>query len=113
MSGIYIPDMEMPKSCLDCGFKINCDECEGYECFCAALHRNIGYLTEVPSDFRLGDCPLIPVPPHGRLIDADAMQAEWFNLNFDRKISDGTLSYWNYRLSQMPTIIPAIEEGEG
>ena len=51
----------------------------------------------------------VPVPPHGRLIDADAMQDEWFRLNFDRKISDGTLAYWNYQISNMPTIIPAEE----
>ena len=39
MSGVYIPGMEMPENCLHCGFKINCDDCEGYECFCAALHK--------------------------------------------------------------------------
>jgi len=52
---------------------------------------------------------LLPIP-HGRLIDADAMQNEWFNLNFDRKISDGTLAYWNFQVSKIPTIIEA--EGE-
>lgn len=51
----------------------------------------------------------IELPPHGRLIDADAMQMEWFNLNFDRKITDGTLAYWNFQLSKMPIIIPAEE----
>lgn len=49
----------------------------------------------------------VPVPPHGRLIDADAVQDEWYRLNFDRKITDGTLAYWNMQLSKAPTIIPA------
>ena len=113
MSGVYIKGMQMPESCLRCGFKINCDDCEGYECFCAALHRNIGYLSEVPSNYRLGDCPLIPVPDHGRLIDADAMEN---GLRLMAKYQEGDRQQGilgcceTIRLA--PTIIPADKEGE-
>ena len=80
---ILINGINMPTNCAECGFKINCDDCEGYECFCTVLHRDIGYMPHnssflsenapiVPSDCRLDDCPLIQVPDHGRLIDADA-----------------------------------------
>lgn len=57
MSGVYI-NMEMPKSCS--------------RCFCMAsckLWKNI----IAPEFNRHRNCPLVPVPPHGRLIDADAL----------------------------------------
>lgn len=51
MMGVYIKGMEMPKSCTDCWFEYAYEFCESeYE-----------------------DCPLIELPPHGRLIDADAL----------------------------------------
>ena len=74
MSGIYIHGMEMPKSCNKCELMINCDACEGWECYCTALSKSIGYESEIFTDKRREDCPLIPVPPHGRLIDADALK---------------------------------------
>lgn len=87
---VLINGMEMPKTCDECFLPL----------------RYCDYAMKPD-----GKCPLVPVPPHGRLIDADAMQDEWFRLNFDRKISDGTLAYWNCQLSKMPTIIEA-EGGE-
>lgn len=99
---VLIKGMEMPKQCSWCKF---IDYFEGnprgYRCLidkrpCALNENN-----------RRRDCPLIEIPPHGRLIDADAVQEEWQQLNFDRKISDGTLAYWNYQLSKAPTVIEA------
>lgn len=90
---VYIKGMEMPEHCGYCRFR--------YDGICHVLRK-----TRYSPD----ECPLIPVPNHGRLIDANAMQEEWYRLNFDRKISDGTLAYWNMRLSEMPTIIPADKE---
>lgn len=58
--GIYIKGMEMPKVCYDCDF-----------CtygFCSQINR---YVTDSYS--REEDCPIIELPPHGRLIDADAL----------------------------------------
>ena len=66
MSGIYISGMEMPKNCADCSFEI-------FE-RCGALY---GVL--LPGDYynkyteRPEFCPLVAVPDHGRLIDADAL----------------------------------------
>lgn len=54
------------------------------------------------------DCPLIPVPPHGRLIDAD----EFFKaLSMDDRVSIPEAIHVQSILSEVPTIIPA-EEGE-
>ena len=65
---IIVKDMEMPKTCYDCYFCRTYDEPnQGYFCIplFADLHR---------TDFtkkRIDACPLIEVPPHGRLIDAN------------------------------------------
>lgn len=83
MSGVYIKGMTIPTSCRACMYSrtdiTNTDWC---------------VLTEkdLPCD-----CPLIQVPEHGRLIDADALpetRVEWEDV------------------INAPTIIPADKEGE-
>ena len=69
-------NMEMPTSCRKCRLKMNCDDCEGWECVCVPLHQQIGYLGDLLADKRREDCPLVPVPSHGRLIDKDALEAD-------------------------------------
>ena len=64
---IYI-DMEMPKSCRDCRF------CNG--------QANTDYGTcdwcdvdgKARDAYTMQDCPLVNVPAHGRLIDADVLK---------------------------------------
>lgn len=61
---ILIKNMEMPKACVFC------------ELYDWDLHWCRGAKKEVPyspEDKRAKFCPLVPVPPHGRLIDADAL----------------------------------------
>ena len=105
MSGIYIKGMEMPTSCFYCPFrrKVNPDDImcivtrEVFEeTFAGTIeHRN------------RGNCPLIPVPDHGRLIEADRielyMQDEWMN----NELSNGDWVLFRERLNEVPTIIPA------
>ena len=50
---ILIHDMEMPKNCIECHARCR-------------LYLN-------GRKFRHPDCPLIELPPHGRLIDADEL----------------------------------------
>lgn len=117
---VYIKGMEMPTCCWGCACyhrKVDDGYYDYDVCQASGTVFNDGYASVTghkdkidPFKARLDNCPLLPVPDHGRLIDADTMQDEWFRLNFDRKISDGTLAYWNYLLSQMPTIIPASKE---
>ena len=65
-------------------------------------------------------CPLVPVPPHGRMIDADALKTMWDD-EVTRMLEKG-IEYLDYHVDtlfsdfkhdvdKMPTIIPA-EEGE-
>jgi len=98
MSGIYIPGMEMPASCGFCPFENHTDD--GYEC------RINGCLTEYQK--RPDGCPLVPVPDHGRLIDADAVRTQIDKDRPGRAYKDAwTLTV----IDHAPTIIPA-EEGE-
>ena len=67
---VLIKGMEMPTSCRECSLYLQSMDSERnvYEnCAVTAKSYNWG-LTTRPSD-----CPLIHVPPHGRLIDADAL----------------------------------------
>lgn len=110
---ILITGMEMPKSCGDC--PVNMTVCKrGYE-----------YLLAHPKLYnqRAEDCPISYVPPHGRLIDADAILKA---LNISGSMIDcaGCKHMGNYgcksgawaavceELTHAPTIIPASEEGE-
>lgn len=120
---ILIKGMKMPKSCLDCRFMVNCDTCAGMECICTALEANIGYLKDAPHN-RREDCPLAELPPHGRLIDADAL-AEHYNTTQKMREKDKTdycnafinngelcTEWWCVEdmLDNAPTIIDAEDE---
>ena len=63
--GIYIPGIYMPDSCDNC---LICNRCEG--------NCDISDADYLPNK-RPDDCPLIELPPHGRLIDADAFAAKY------------------------------------
>lgn len=95
MSGIYIPNMKMPTSCGYCPFKYR--TMEGDECMFNA--RSTEYQK------RPSDCPLVAVPAHGRLIDANALKMDLTRF-YDGEVVAKRL------IDEQPTIIPASEEGE-
>ena len=104
MSSIIIKGLEMPTSCRTCPMKMNCDDCEGWECVCVPLHKQIGYFDDLLTDKRRDDCPIVPVPTHGRLGDLDKLALEMMDAaNVDQALA---------MLDDAPTIIPASEEGE-
>ena len=58
----------MPKSCAECDF-IVCDDEYEFECWCPIIRNNVEeYTADKPAS-----CPLVEVPPHGRLIDVDKL----------------------------------------
>ena len=62
---IIIKGMKMPKNCWDCPL-VNTSPCA-----CK------GYSTAIEhTKNRHPDCPLVELPPHGRLIDGDALNDE-------------------------------------
>ena len=64
---ILIKGMEMPKNCHNCELLTRVEVTYGAVYACQILNEVIGNVM-----VRQIRCPLIPVPPHGRLIDADA-----------------------------------------
>lgn len=65
---VMIKGFEMPESCDACRFY---DDNYDYPT-CIATGHSCGYNWS-PFNQRMPDCPLVPVQPHGRLIDADAL----------------------------------------
>ena len=110
MSGIYIPNMQMPKSCGFCPLKMMAMEGDG----CAIGARSTEYQK------RPDDCPL--VHDHGRLIDADALweseksadalyklRPKGESIIFDAGFLAGYRAAAQIA-SKMPTIIPADKD---
>ena len=116
--GIYLPNMEMPVTCCHCplmGYDPDIEWVDGGRetqgaYICVITHELID------NTKREEHCPLVPVPPHGRLIDADALSAK-LNMMLSMAFGEGnTAFHFAYRslgkvMENAPTIIPA-EEGE-
>ena len=72
MSDVLIKNMEMPKCCAVCPLRF--DGLHTFQCL-KLLGR--AYTYEL-AEQRQEDCPLVEVKPHGRLIEADKLQAKFF-----------------------------------
>lgn len=101
--GVYIKDMEMPECCDDCFLYFeDIDE----SVVCAAGNKvieKINTLSERPNW-----CPLIPIPPHGRLGDLNALFEEVYKVwgtEYDASACNTLMGLIN----DAPTIIPAEE----
>ena len=110
MSGIYISGMEMPKQCVSCKlWTMQIIGGKGYD-ICRAVDK----VMKQPYG-RQDFCPLISVPDHGRLIDADALVRELNSIRVTfgstNGLVEGGLNIAVSTANRIPTIIPA-EEGE-
>ena len=67
--GLYIEGMEMPTRCCECRLST----CHSFKerPLCDVLVEYMSYGEWEAK--RLDNCPLVPIPKHGRLIDADAL----------------------------------------
>lgn len=90
--GIYI-NMELPNNCINCAAR------HGAECWLA----DCSYIPNIRKE-RPKWCPLVPVPPHGRLIDADALTK---HIKRDGIASDPFVKIVCDYFKDAPTIIPA------
>lgn len=93
---VLIKGMEMPTNCRACPLATRFFDGEDV---CAMLG------TYVHDRDREDDCPLVHVPPHGRLIDADAIPYNKIMIEDD----DFYYGITQPRIERMPTIIPAEE----
>jgi hypothetical protein len=100
--GVYI-DMEMPKSCRDCRF------CNGQ----ANTDYGVCAWCDVDGKARdaytMQDCPLVHVPPHGRLVDADRLLSEHMKQKYYH-LPNGDTAISLIDIEHAPTVLDA-EEG--
>lgn len=109
MSGIYIPNIETPNNCYECPFAASSyyavhEYNRRLEWGCILTRKTL------TSTKRNRACPLVPVPPHGRLIDANALK---MSLAFAEKTAEWAVPALRAVLmviDEMPTIIPAEDE---
>lgn len=97
MSGIYIPWMSMPRTCDDCQVSADCPNDEHID----------GYTMQKKPRF----CQLVPIPPHGRCIDADVLEYEEAYLNGHYELGDVEI-VTREDIESAPTIIPADKGGD-
>lgn len=111
VSGIYIPGMEMPKNCYECPIRRRM----GLYIICSITKKEFSIADVNILFYRLENCPLIPVPDHGDLIERDAAkelmkpvdsirerEPEWTWGELHESYCKG--------LDSLPTIIPADKE---
>jgi len=96
--GVYVKGFKMPKGCLTCKLL---DYYDGYRCIVTQMLVN-----SFRNGERSADCPLVEIPPHGRLIDADAIPYNKIMLEDDDFYYGVTMPY----IDRMPTIIEAEED---
>lgn len=105
---VLIKGMEIPRSCAECRFL----EGEAMDGLCHASEKWLDdddyflwfqYPEGDIDDSKPANCPLIEIPPHGRLIDADALKdALTDHNNVLHSLTWGDVNY-------APTIIEAEE----
>ena len=108
---ILIRSMEIPTSCDKCRFCVNgfTDTVPMYEC-AVQSYENVSVLVESngePFDFRPDWCPLVELPPHGRLIDADELKSKFRHGNGDDDADSAWISTIRRFITQADTIIEA------
>ncbi len=114
--GVYIKGMEMPKSCYKCDMRRR----DGMDIVCPIAHERFSIADVNILEYRLDNCPLVPVPPHGRLGDLDELakrvkdegrnQAEYYADRYHPVVMAYGDCYG--KVSFAPTIIPADPEEE-
>lgn len=118
---VLVKGMEMPKSCSDCFYEY--ETLKGETC-CAICNGSIS--NDESFSKRIPSCPLVEIPPHGRLIDADAYHkeikeryqsaSEWYHeAETDDILARAesamiTFTECSLTLQKMPTVIEAEEE---
>lgn len=108
--GIYIPGMEMPTRCAEC--RLSTVHSFNDRPLCDLLVEYMSYGEWETK--RLDNCPLVPVPPHGRLGDLDAL-VDWLKLSYGTSIPivRGLLfSSIIKEIQEYPSVIPAEQKSK-
>lgn len=102
---VYIRGMAAPQSCNDCPVSgiLCCPLMPGVPSMVAE------YDSAIKENRLHSNCPLLPVPEHGRLIDANALT---YVMGMDERFSVLEAMYLMGVIANAPTIIPADKEGK-
>ena len=107
MADILIRGMEMPKSCYKCDMRRR----DGMDIVCPVAHERFSVNDVNILEYRLDNCPLFPVPPHGDLIDRDVLGTFRELVTTDAPGGKLTREYVSMAaVRNVRTIIPASEE---
>ena len=98
---VLIKGMEMPTSCYDCNCFIRDSDGSDY---CCLLMQDIE-----DNNKRDDDCPLVEIPPHGRLIDADALRL-LYDFNGYKPTGDMTEEEFDRLMCRLPVIRANIDD---
>ena len=110
---VYIKGMEMPKSCFRCEF---CTKTDPDNLMCIISQKTFEDRF-FHIEHRETSCPLVTVPPHGRLGDLDEFAKRMKNLvkkaeNDGFDLGAAWYSAFVRHIELAPTIIPAKEGTE-
>lgn len=103
MMSIMIKGMEMPKTCKECPFSDH----EAW-CLISGDWRERYYM---PKDERSKYCPLIELPSHGRLIDADRLLTDRMKSKYYH-LPNGDIAIPIIDIEHAPTVIEAEDKEE-
>ncbi len=114
--GVYIKGMEMPVTCCHCPLMGYDPDREWFDSM-ARTGAHICVITHelINNTKREEHCPLVPVSPHGRLIDAGALEVHdgWMNEERERNVQQTHITFvYSNDIVNAPTIIPAEPEEE-
>lgn len=110
---ILIKGMDMPESCDQCQF---CDDgamCHVLEVDLLGDGEELEGMWYLPDEYRCNRCPLVPISPHGRLIDADAAEMllqKYYDQEDDNIKKHAIGECIMIVKDDAPTVIPAEEE---
>ena len=102
---ILIEGMEMPKGCAFCRI----GKRNGKKMVCPLCDEEWDIHDPMSADHRLDNCLLVPVPPHGDLIDRREAIIDANERAYDFWLSDDEVNASIQFLKEQPTIIPAEE----
>ena len=101
---ILIRSMEMPKTCWDCACSIYYESQD--KAMCDITDETLDYILWKRE--RRPDCPLIELPPHGRLIDIKSVEYGKFTA-----VGNEYQRWWNGALDSIIDNAPTVIEAEG
>lgn len=95
---VLIMGMDMPRACYNC--VMLCDDGDYPICRITGEQRGYNFNTRKK---RMDKCPLVEIPPHGDLIDRDAIKYNEKPFACDDWVD-------RYTINDLPVIIPANKE---